>query len=243
MDGNKSVVVVDDDPVTRESISGYFEQEGFIVSTAENYDGLKKIIQERTIDLLLLDIRLPGQDGLSIMRELRQKSDVAVILVTGRTDEVDRVIGLEMGADDYVTKPFSPRELLARARTVLRRTGKTAESAPLPAPTAPANDGALTFAGWRFDGLRRRLTSPQGEDVRLTRGEFELLAALLRQPGRVLTRDNLLDEISHRDWAPSDRTVDVLVARLRRKIEADPAAPRLIVTEHGVGYVFAERVN
>lgn len=239
MAGNQHVVVVDDDPITRESISGYFEQEGFKVSSAENYEGLKAILSREKVDLLLLDIRLPGEDGLTIMRELRQHSDLAVILVTGRTEEVDRVLGLELGADDYVTKPFSPRELLARARTVLRRLAVAATTSP---PTEKA-DTIIRFVGWSFDPLRRRLTSPAGEEVRLTRGEFELLAALLRQPGRVLTRDNLLDEISHRDWDPNDRTVDVLVARLRRKIEVDPAAPRLIITEHGVGYVFAERVS
>lgn len=233
------VVVVDDDPIARESISGYFEQEGFKVSGAENYAGLKAILARERVELLLLDIRLPGEDGLTIMRELRQHSDLAVILVTGRTEEVDRVLGLELGADDYVTKPFSPRELLARARTVLRRLA-VAAAAPPPAGNA---DKVIRFAGWCFDPERRRLTSPADEEVRLTRGEFELLAALLRQPGRVMSRDNLLDEISHRDWDPNDRTVDVLVARLRRKIEADPATPRLIVTEHGVGYVFAERVS
>lgn len=233
------VVVVDDDPVARESIVGYFEQEGFKVSSTEGYAGLKVILARETVDLLLLDIRLQGEDGLTIMRELRRHSDLAVILVTGRTEEVDRVLGLELGADDYVTKPFSPRELLARARTVLRRLAVAA--------AVPSQEGKgekeVRFAGWRFEPDRRRLTAPSGEDVRLTRGEFELLAALLRQPGRVLTRDNLLDEISHRNWDPNDRTVDVLVARLRRKIEADPTAPRFIVTEHGVGYVFAERVD
>lgn len=229
-------MVVDDDPVARESIVGYFEQEGFKVSDAESYAGLKAILARETVDLLLLDIRLQGEDGLTIMRELRQHSDLAVILVTGRTEEVDRVLGLELGADDYVTKPFSPRELLARARTVLRR---------LAVATAQAGKGeqVIRFAGWRFEPDRRRLTAPGGEDVRLTRGEFELLAALLRQPGRVMSRDSLLDEISHRNWDPNDRTIDVLVARLRRKIEVDPTVPRFIVTEHGVGYVFAERVD
>lgn len=235
------VVVVDDDPVMQESISGYFEQEGFRVSTVDRYEGLKEIISRERVDLVLLDIRLPGLDGLSIMREIRQQSDVAVILVTGRTDEVDRVLGLELGADDYVTKPFSPRELLARARTVLRRM-VSPPCAAMPVP-APRDEDVLRFAGWCFDHMRRRLTAPDGQEVRLTRGEFELLWALLRQPGRVLSRDKLLDEISHRDWDPNDRTVDVLVARLRRKIEADPGAPRFIITEHGVGYLFAERVE
>lgn len=233
------VVVVDDDPVARETIAGYFEREGFKVSGTGSYAGLKAILAREVVDLLLLDIRLPGEDGLTIMREIRQHSDLAVILVTGRTDEVDRVLGLEMGADDYVTKPFSPRELLARAKTVLRRL---AVAAAVPV-RAGKEAKEVRFAGWCFEPDRRRLIAPGGEDVRLTRGEFELLAALLRQPGRVMSRDALLDEISHRDWDPNDRTVDVLVARLRRKIEVDPTLPRFIVTEHGVGYVFAERVE
>lgn len=162
------VVIVDDDPVMRETISAYFEQEGFKVSATDDYEGLQGILSREKVDILLLDIRLPGVDGLSIMRELRQHSDLAVILVTGRTDEVDRVLGLELGADDYVTKPFSPRELLARARTVLRRAARP------PAPSTPGgadkDDGTLSFAGWCFDPQRRRLTAPDGEEVRLTRG-------------------------------------------------------------------------
>ncbi|ALG73500.1 transcriptional regulatory protein AruR [Azospirillum thiophilum] len=224
------LVAVDDEPVARESIASYFQREGYRVSAVGDAASLRLLLAREKVDLVLLDIRLPGEDGLSVIRDLRAESDLPVIFVTGRGDEIDRVLGLELGADDYVTKPFSPRELLARVRTVLRRTADSGRG---------ERGGQLRqFAGWTVDLTQRSLTSPQGEEVRLTRGEFDLLAALVRHPGQVLSRDALLDEVSHRDAGPNDRTVDVLIARLRRKIEADPADPQLIVTEHGMGYRF-----
>lgn len=229
------LVVVDDEPIARETLAGYLEREGFRISAVEDAHGLRGILGREKVDLVLLDIRLPGEDGLSIIRELRTRSDLPVIFVTGRSDEIDRVLGLELGADDYVTKPFSPRELLARVRTVLRRTTDGARP--------ERHNLTRRFGGWTFDLSLRTLMSAEGQEVRLTRGEFELLAALVRHPGQVLSRDVLLDQISHRDGPPNDRTVDVLIARLRRKIEADPADPHLIVTEHGVGYRFAGPVR
>ncbi|MGQ9369979.1 response regulator [Azospirillum sp. ST 5-10] len=235
MSTNIHLVIVDDEPVARESLAAYLEREGFEVTAVEDAAGLRAVLQARPVDLVLLDIRLPGEDGLAIMRALRAQSDLPVIFVTGRGEEIDRVLGLELGADDYVTKPFSQRELLARIRTVLRRT--------VDAPRLERNNLVRHFAGWTLDLAQRCLTSAAGDEVRLTRGEFELLSALVRHPGHVLSRDALLDEITHRDAAPNDRTVDVLIARLRRKIEPDPAEPRLIVTEHGVGYRFAGPVR
>ncbi|MBB5046579.1 two-component system torCAD operon response regulator TorR [Rhodopseudomonas rhenobacensis] len=229
------LVVVDDEPVARESLAAYLEREGFRVTMAEDIRGLRAVLEHEKVDLLLLDIRLPGQDGLSFLRELRSRSNLPVIFVTGRVDEIDRVLGLELGADDYVTKPFAHRELLARVRTLLRRTSDSYR--------LEYNNLARHFAGWTLDLSRRCLTDAQGEEVRLTRGEFEILSALVRRPGQVLSRDALLDESSHRDGAPNDRTVDVLIARLRRKIEADPADPRLIITEHGFGYRFVGPVH
>ncbi|HEY0328018.1 MAG TPA: response regulator [Rhodopseudomonas sp.] len=229
------LVVVDDEPVARESLAAYLEREGFRVSMAEDIRGLRGVLAHEKVDLVLLDIRLPGQDGLSFLRELRARSNLPVIFVTGRGDEIDRVLGLELGADDYVTKPFGHRELLARVRTLLRRTSDSYR--------LETNNLARRFAGWTLDLSQRCLTDAQGEDVRLTRGEFDILAALVRRPGQVLSRDALLDESAHRDGAPNDRTVDVLIARLRRKIEIDPAEPRLIVTEHGLGYRFAGPVH
>jgi two-component system torCAD operon response regulator TorR len=221
---------VEDDAVTRAKLAGYLEVAGHRVSEAADGLEMRRIMVEDPVDLLLLDINLPGEDGLELTREVRANSEIGIILVTGRTDDVDRIVGLEMGADDYVTKPFNPRELLARAKNLLRRT-----SAGGRAGIAPVR----RFVGWHFDVRTRRLTDPSGHRVALTRAEFELLAALTGRPGEVLSRDRLLDLVTHRSWAPSDRTIDVLVRRLRRKIEKDPKAPEIIVTAHGEGYVLA----
>ena len=223
------VVIVDDDEVTRAKLSGYLEAVGHRVSEAADGRSLRDILARDAAELILLDINLPGEDGLDLTRQIRMRSDVGIILVTGRTDDVDRIVGLEIGADDYVTKPFNPRELLARVKTVLRRTTATGRPAP----------SVKRFSGWSFDTVTRRLESPGGERVPLTRAEFELLAAFTARPGVVMNRDRLLGQITHRSWDPSDRTVDVLVARLRRKIEIDPKAPEIFVTAHGEGYIFA----
>jgi len=228
------IAIVDDEPLIQATLVSYFENAGFQVRAADTADGLRRLMAREKIDFVLLDIRLPDGDGLSLMRDIRAESDVPVILVTGRTEEADRIIGLELGADDYVTKPFSPREVLARVNTVLRRTRMSRDEG--------AGRRLRRFAGWCLDLDEHRLTSPAGEPVRLTAAEFELLAALVRHPGRILSRNDLLDVMSSREWDPNDRTVDVLVGRLRRKIEADPGRPQMIVTEYGLGYVFAEKV-
>jgi two-component system torCAD operon response regulator TorR len=183
------------------------------------------------VSVVLLDISLPGEDGLLLLRELRRQSEVGVIMVTGRDDAVDRIVALELGADDYVTKPYNMRELLPRAKNLARRVA----AARLHSPEEPKK----SFDGWTLDIPHWTLTSPAGEEVRLTRAEFELLATLVGNRGRVSTRDSLIDHVSHRDRDPFDRTIDVLIGRLRRKIEEDPAKPRRIITVHGVGYVFA----
>ena len=225
------ILIVEDEPVTRATLAGYFEEAGYKISEAEDGEGMRAALDKAPVDLVLLDINLPGEDGLTLLRELRRSSEVAVILVTGKTDQVDRIVGLELGAHDYVTKPFDTRELLARAKNLIRLTRAAREAA--------GEAAVRTFDGWTFNKSHRRLVSPSGEDVPLTRGEFELLAALLSNPGRVLTRDNLLDHVSHRDWQPNDRTIDVLVGRVRRKIEDDPRQPKRLITVHGIGYVFA----
>jgi len=231
MTNKAHILVVDDDLTSRVALSGYFETEGYRVSEAEDGAQMRSVFAGGDVDLIMLDIRLPDDDGLTLLKEVRKQSDVGIIMVTGRTDEVDRIVALEMEADDYVIKPFSPRELLARSKNLLRRV----KAARVP---AVADERVLSFAGWSLDLDKRGLQSPQGEDVRLTRGEFELLSALVENKGRVLTRDNLLDHLNHREWDPSDRTVDVLIGRLRRKIEVNPKDPSLIRTVHGVGYVF-----
>ena len=193
-------------------------------------------LSQKSLTVELLDINLPGEDGLDLTRFIRASYDVGVILVTGRTDDVDRIVGLEIGADDYITKPFNSREHLARVKTLLRRTTARAAS-------ASETRTFWTFSGWRFDTRSPRLVSPGGDKVALTRAEFELLKALVTRPGTVLTRERLLGCITHRSWDPSDRTVDVLVRRLRRKLEVDPKSPELIITAHGEGYTFAAEVS
>ena len=230
------VLIVEDEPVIRMTLSGYLQTEGYAVSEAADGNAMRRIMADIPIDLVLLDIRLPGEDGLSLLRELRSTTDIGLVLVTGRTDAVDRIIGLEMGADDYITKPFNPRELLARVKNLLRRTTQASTS------LLPHNSRRIGFDGWEFDQGRRRLKSPAGDNIALTRGEFDLLAALVQKAGTVLSRDVLLNHISHREWAPSDRTVDVLVRRLRHKLEDVSHRNEFITTEHGVGYVFIEPV-
>jgi len=224
------IIVVEDEPVSRTKLAGYFKNEGYRVSEAANGEEMNAILERDPADLLLLDINLPGDDGLVLARQQRAVSDIGIILVTGRTDDVDRIVGLEIGADDYVTKPINYRELLARAKNLLRRTQ---------AARVPSGDASIIrFSGWTFDQTKRRLTSPDGTRVEITRAEYELLLAFTKHPGQVLNRDRLLDYITHRTWDPGDRTVDVLVRRLRQKIEPDPKSPELIVTAHGEGYLF-----
>ena len=226
---------MEDDMTSRVTLAGYFAKEGFRISEAANGEEMWKIFSKNDVDLILLDIRLPGEDGLTLLKDIRHKSRVGVIMVTGRSDEVDRVVALEMGADDYVTKPFNMRELLARSKNLLARTVEQR--------LADTSERMKRFSGWTLNMNLRRLISPDGEEVNLTRGEFELLSALVSRPGHVMTRDNLLDYLNHREWDPSDRTVDVLIGRVRRKIETDPKNPSLIVTVHGVGYVFTGSPN
>jgi len=223
------VLIVEDEPVTRAKLAAYLTAEGFQVSEAADARDMKAIVSKTIPDVVLLDINLPDESGLILARELRAKSSVGIILVTARQDETDRIVGLEIGADDYITKPFNPRELAVRVRNLQRRV------APSMAAERSAS-GVYAFGGWRLDCDARQLASPTGEAVRLTRGEFDVLAALARNAGRALTRDQLLDMTQHDGEAVIDRTIDVLVGRLRRKIEVDSRHPSIILTVHGVGY-------
>ncbi len=227
------IVIVEDEVVTRAKLAGYFETEGYRVSEAENGEDMRAILARDPADLLMIDINLPGEDGLLLTREQRSRSDVGIILVSGRSDDVDRIVGLEIGADDYVTKPFNQRELLARVKGLLRRSASRSATKP---PVA-------RFAGWTFDIARRRLTSPEGETVDLTRAEYQTLVAFVQNPGVVLSRERLLRQVMRRAWDPYDRTVDVLVGRLRRKLEPERKMPELIVTAHGEGYLFTAEIQ
>ncbi|MNM17632.1 TorCAD operon transcriptional regulatory protein TorR [compost metagenome] len=231
------ILVVEDDAVTREKLTGYFEREGYRVTAVENGQEMRAVLAQQEVDLVMLDINLPGEDGLLLTRELRARSTVGIILVTGRSDAVDRIVGLEMGADDYVTKPFELRELLVRVKNLLWRISLAAA-----APSEPAvADDAVRFGPWRFDIPRRQL-SKDGVPVRLTKAEYEVLVAFVAHPGRVLSRERILTLISHRGDGPSDRTIDVLIRRLRGKMEQDPRDPQLFVTVHGEGYLFAGEI-
>lgn len=231
------ILVVDDAPDIRKLVSLTLGDNGFEVETANDGEEMSKALKGRAFDLVVLDLVLPGEDGLSLCRKLRAESTIPIVMLTGRGDDTDRIVGLEMGADDYLVKPFNPRELLARVRAVLRRTNEQASV------EQDGGDGVLGFEGWMLDQVRRKLQSPEGEDVELTAAEFDLLTVFAKRAKRVLSRDQLLDLTKGRNASPFDRTVDVQLSRLRRKLEKDPRNPSLIKTVRGVGYIFACEVT
>ncbi|MDB6100626.1 MAG: DNA-binding response regulator [Gammaproteobacteria bacterium] len=232
------ILVVDDDPQIRDLLQEYLAENELRVSVALNGAQMSRILADEVIDLVILDLRLAGEDGMTIARTLRDQSAIPIIMLTGVRDEADRVMGLELGADDFLTKPFSPRELLARIRTVLRRTKSTAV-----AQAQRREVRAYRFADFELNLRTRRLRQHDTQNIDLTNGEFNLLAALLAAPERILSRDQLLDASRVYDNEVYDRSIDVQVLRLRRKIEADPAQPQFIVTERGVGYIFKSPVE
>jgi DNA-binding response OmpR family regulator len=232
------ILVVDDDPDVRELVVEYLGNNDLRVTAASSGREMFEMFDRESIDLVLLDLKLPGEDGMQLARALRERATVPIVLLTGRAEEADRVMGLELGADDYVTKPFSPRELLARVRAVLRRYQVQA--------TLPERDStrrAFRFAGWELNLRTRRLTAPDGGSVELSNSEFSLLNALCRAPQRVLSRDQLLSMSRLHEAEVYDRTIDVQIRRLRLKLEADTANPALIVTERGAGYRLASDVE
>ena len=231
------VLVVDDDTEMRDVIGNYLEGENFQVSAVADGKSMARVLSDRPVDLIILDLKLAGEDGLALMRG--QSADIPFIVVTGhRTDEADRVIGLELGADDYLLKPFALRELLARVRAVLRRMEAGERRSRKKAKTA-----RYCFAGWELEMRTRQLKSPAGEVVPLTVGEFNLLSAFLRSPHQVLSREQLLAASRVHDEEVFDRSIDVQILRLRRKLEANPSEPSLIKTERGIGYVFTAAVE
>jgi len=237
MSDNGHILVVDDQKEICDVVQEYLTGEGYRVSTANDGNGMRRVLGQHHIDLVILDLMLPGEDGLTLARELRSESGIGIIILTGRSETVDRIIGLEMGADDYLPKPFHLRELLARVKSVLRRvSSRTGERA------APTRSSAR-FAGWTLDLSSRELRSPAGREVRLTTGEFDLLAAFVNNANQVLTRDRLLDLARNREAGPFDRTIDVQVGRLRRKLEDDPQRPTMIKTVRGSGYIFTPPVE
>jgi DNA-binding response OmpR family regulator len=232
------VLALDDDPGVRQLVADYLTHNDLRVTTVATGKELSAVMARETIDLVILDVRLQGEDGMQIARRLRELSGIPILMLTGRAEEADRVMGLELGADDYLTKPFSPRELLARIRALLRRAQAQSTVAD-----AIGKARAYRFGGWELNVGLRKLKSPQGQMISLTNGEFSLLAAFLSAPQRILTRDQLLELSRLHNAEVYDRSIDVQILRLRRKIESDPAHPQFIVTERGAGYVFNGQVE
>src|SRR5579871_4413133 len=237
MAASPSILVVEDDRATRALIARYLRTNAFQVATAADGREMERTLAANRVDLVILDVMLPGEDGLSLCRKLRQGSSLPIIMLTARGEDVDRILGLEMGADDYLAKPFNPRELLARIKAVLRRQAL--------AHTASAVMGAtaLIFQGWRIDFRLRELRNPAGARVAMTSAEFDLLRAFCERPGRVLSRDSLLDLTQGRSAGSFERSIDVLVSRIRRKIETDPQDSSMIKTVRSGGYLFTPTVE
>ena len=231
------ILIVDDDQRIRQMLTRYFEQEGYRISVAADGPAMRAQLND-SVDVILLDVVMPGEDGLTLAREIRASSDVGIIMLTGRDDVLDRVVGLEVGADDYIAKPFHLREVMARVRSVLRRRRLRSDR-----PGHRSDDEVIRFDGWSLDPDRRQLFSPKGEAVALTTGEFDLLSALVEHPGQVFGRDALMDLTRGRSWEAFDRTIDAQVARLRKKIEVDPKNPTLVKSVRGVGYVFTGKID
>ncbi len=225
------LLIVEDEPVTRTKLDAYFRSAGYEISSVGNAEEMNRCLGRHHIDLILLDISLPDADGLELIGKIRSSYELGIILVTGRNTDVDRILGLEIGADDYVTKPFNERELLARVKSLLRRLNAKSE--------IQSTGDRLYFSDWVLTQSERKLTNPQGDNLHLTGGEFELLSALVKHSKTVMSRDRLMTLVSHRRWQPDDRTIDVLIKRLRDKIELDPKSPELILTIYGEGYVLA----
>lgn len=237
MNTSDHILIVDDDAEIRSLLREYLQKQGYRVTAVADGRGLRAAVDTSRPDVIILDLMLPGEDGLALCRELRARSEVPIIMLTARGDETDRIVGLELGADDYVAKPFSPRELLARIKSVLRRARS------LPDNLKPEEAGWFRFAGWTLDVATRNLTSPQGVVVALSGTDFRLLRVFLDHANRVLTRDQLVDLMLSRDAGPYDRAIDVQVSRLRQRLGEDAKEPVIIKTVRGQGYVFAARVE
>jgi two-component system OmpR family response regulator len=237
MEGAPTLLVVDDHREIRDLVSRFMSKHGFRVTVARDGAEMRKVLKSSAIDLVVLDLMLPGEDGLTLCRELRARSNIPIVMLTAMGEETDRIVGLEMGADDYLPKPFNPRELLARVKAVLRR----AES--LPDKGRPPDAKVVRFGEWTFDTAKRELKGADGVVVPLSTGEYTLLMTFVEHPQRVLNRDQLLDLTHGRAATPFDRSIDTQVSRLRRKIEKDPKDPEIIKTVWGGGYVFTPSVE
>ncbi|MBI2960169.1 MAG: response regulator [Betaproteobacteria bacterium] len=237
MDAPDHILVVDDDAEIRNLLGQYLSKNGYQASTAADGKAMRAALARAKVDLVVLDLMLPGEDGLTLCRKLRAESEMPVIMLTARGEETDRIVGLEMGADDYLAKPFSPRELLARIKSVLRRARS------LPANLRADDARSISFAGWRLDTVARHLLSPEGVVTSLGGVEYQLLRVFLSRPNQVLTRDQLMVLTKGREADPLDRSIDIRVSRLRHRLGDDAAEPRIIKTVRGEGYVLAVPVE
>jgi len=231
------ILIVDDDAEIRSLLGEYLHKQGYRATAVADGKGMRAAIEKSRPDAIVLDLMLPGEDGLDLCRAVRARSNIPIIMLTARGDETDRIVGLELGADDYIAKPFNPRELLARLKSVLRR------SRSLPDNLKPEAAGSYRFAGWTLDTATRNLTAPDGVVIPLSGTEFRLLRIFLDHPNRVLARDQLIDLMLARDAGPFDRAIDVQVSRLRQRLREDAKEPALIKTVRGQGYVFAAQVD
>lgn len=223
------ILVVEDEDVTRFNLRSLFEAEGYTVHEAVDGDSMAQQLQQNTINLVIMDINLPGKNGLLLARELTVNKDLGLIFLTGRDSDIDKILGLEIGADDYLTKPFNPRELTIRARNILNRIGQT---------TNEPVQSVVTFNQWTLDGNSRQMTSPSGEVIAIPRGEYRALSLLIKNAGKIISRQELIKEMTGRDLRSNDRTVDVTIRRLRKHFEQSEGTPELINTIHGEGYRF-----
>ena len=230
-----NILIVEDEVVTRTTLKSLFEAEGYNVFEAEDGEEMHDFFENNAINLVIMDINLPGKNGLILAREVRDRKNVGLIFLTGRDNDVDRILGLEIGADDYLTKPFNPRELTIRARNLLARTTSSNEDDDLPS--------RVSFNGWTLDGDSRSLISPGGNEFRLPRSEFRALHLFLSNPGKILTHEQLIMEMTGRELRPNDRTVDVTIRRIRKHFESVPASADIISTIHGEGYRFSGTVE
>lgn len=236
MSKTQHILVVDDDEGIRDLLGKFLSQHGFQISLAKDGEAMKALLKTREVDLIILDIMMPGEDGMTLCRQLRATSEIPILMLTAISEEVDRILGLEMGADDFLSKPFNPRELLARVKAILRRSQASGGK-------ANTQCTGYRFTGWELDRTTRRLFSPEKLEITLSGGEYNLLLAFLERPQKVLSRDELLDLTRNRSAGPYDRSIDIQVSRLRHKIEEDHKKPALIKTVRGGGYVLASAVE
>ncbi|WOH37151.1 two-component system response regulator ArcA [Thalassotalea fonticola] len=231
------ILIVEDEEVTRLNLQNLFDAEGYTTLIAANGESMSQQLQDNDIDLVLMDINLPGKNGLLLARELVEKNDTGLIFITGRDSDVDKVLGLEIGADDYITKPFNPRELTIRVRNLLKRMSQPEKSTPV------ADTAMIQFNEWQLDPNSRQMTSPQGNTFPIPRGEYRALRLLMANRGKIVTRQDLIQEMTGRDLRENDRTVDVTIRRLRKHFETDATSPEFINTIHGEGYRFVGNLN